>query len=647
MTSSAYFHHLPTDLGCVSEEECSQGLKSELVFVQSLTGYYLSFHWQQVSQYNITPEQILGHRIDGNFGPVALSSYLEQVQQVVSNLSPQCFSGYFHCFEQTLLFDLVISPIWVPNQKPTAVLVMGQMAPPTEGTLGVSAFQTGPSYRNGTVGALNSHSTASLSTDNYQKLLTQIAWNIRRTLDLPTIWQQTVQGLGKALRVSRCTVCPYEALVSTIEVVAEYCQEPFDSMLDLAFEVTEGTELHEALTTLKPVVIQNHDRSTQDSVQTDFNRVGLSTPSSFTLLVKQPHFQQCSLLIVATCYQDQPNGIILLQQCDRPRVWTEAELEFVRELADQVGTAVAHATLFAASQSLATELQRANSSLLQKHRELEEATQQAEEASRLKSEFLAKTSHELRTPLNGMIGFLKLILEGMADDPVEQTEFIDEAYRSALHLLNIINDILDIAKIEAGKLQIELSPVKLDELLNDVEGFTRSQVHQKNLSFEIQKPPTDDEIILYGNYQRLLQVMLNLVGNAIKFTHEGGITIGVEIIKKKVSVQNQELPGTVKVRVVDTGIGVSLDKQDKLFQSFSQVDGSRTRQYEGTGLGLAISQKLVEAMGGEVNFYSLGEGLGSTVTFTVPLFQEPIMITSQPADSSGPLRLSQTLFRGS
>jgi signal transduction histidine kinase len=192
-------------------------------------------------------------------------------------------------------------------------------------------------------------------------------------------------------------------------------------------------------------------------------------------------------------------------------------------------------------------------------------------------------------------------------------------------LLSIINDVLDIAKIEAGKLHIELSPVKLDELLGVVEDFTRGQIHQKNLSFEIQKPPTNDEIILYGNYQRLLQVMLNLVGNAIKFTHEGGITIGVKVIKKKVIVQNQEFPSLLEIRVADTGIGVSLDKQDKLFQSFSQVDGSRTRQYGGTGLGLAISQKLVEAMGGEVNFFSLGEGLGSTVTFTVPLFQEPIM----------------------
>jgi signal transduction histidine kinase len=320
--------------------------------------------------------------------------------------------------------------------------------------------------------------------------------------------------------------------------------------------------------------------------------------------------QPQSVLVVSTCYQDEPNGLISLEQCDRTRQWSEAEIELVRELAEQVGTAIAHGTLY---------------------KELELASERAEEASRLKSEFLANTSHELRTPLNGMIGFLKLILEGMADDPEEQRDFIQEAHRLAIHLHNLINDILDIAKIEAGKMELELGQVRLRELMNDVEDFTLNLAQQKNLSLNIELPAARDEIILYGNYQRLLQVLLNLIGNAIKFTHEGGVTISAEVLKKKVTFKEHELPGLIKIRVADTGIGVSLDKQDKLFQSFSQVDGSRTRSYGGTGLGLAISQRLVETMGGVVNFYSMGEGLGSTVTFTVPLYQEPMMISSQSA----------------
>jgi signal transduction histidine kinase len=225
-----------------------------------------------------------------------------------------------------------------------------------------------------------------------------------------------------------------------------------------------------------------------------------------------------------------------------------------------------------------------------------------------------------------MIGFLKLILDGMADDPEEQLEWVQEAHKSALHLLNLINDVLDLARIEAGKMQIELSPVNLDELLTNLENFTRPQAETKGLSYEVSRTLTRDEVMITGNYQRLLQVMLNLVGNAIKFTHEGGITITAEVIAKKFRVGDRDYPGFVKVSVADTGIGVPLEKQEQLFQNFSQIDGSRTRQYGGTGLGLAISQRLIEAMGGEVNFFSMGEGLGSTVTFTAPLGQLPVIV---------------------
>lgn len=238
--------------------------------------------------------------------------------------------------------------------------------------------------------------------------------------------------------------------------------------------------------------------------------------------------------------------------------------------------------------------------------------------------------------MNGILGFLKLVLDGMADDPEEQEEFLQEAFRSAQHLLDIITDVLDLAKIEAGKLEIACEPVNLHELLQDVDRSQGNTAKGKALNFEVQLPTTLDEVIVYGDYQRLKQVMLNLASNAIKFTHEGGVTITTEIIRKRFQSRNQEFPGLVMLRVADTGIGVSLDKQNRLFQSFSQIDGSLTRRYGGTGLGLAISQRLVEAMGGEVNFYSMGEGLGSTVTFTVPLFQEPVMISNPTPEDGNP-----------
>lgn len=564
---------------------------AELAYVQDSLGCYLYFSWQKAADVGLQQEQVVGRTIEETFGPLEPSVYLRRVQRILESLVPERCHCVFRYGQKLFGFELAISPILPAEGAAASVLVMGRQIEEIESEAIADVYPNFVITPTGSLGSVSS-----------KKLLSQIARNIRRTLDLNTIWQQTVESLGQALGVSHCIICSYKPEDLHLQVVAEYRQMAVRSMLGQSIDVMNEPGYCQALETLAPVAIEK---------------------------TENPQFQQ-SILLVATCNHDRPNGLICLQHCERsnpqqisnssmfhslPRLrqWTTEEIELVRDLADQIGTAIAHATLY---------------------KQLEEARQQAEEASRLKSEFLANTSHELRTPLNGMLGFLKLVLEGMADDPEEQEEFIQEAYRSGLHLLNIINDILDIAKIEAGKMELELGQVRLNELFNDLEDFTRTQAEQKNLSLQIQLPPTADEIIVLGNYQRLLQVMLNLVGNAIKFTHEGGVTISADIIRKKTIFQNQVLPGMVKVRVADTGIGVSLDKQDKLFQSFSQVDGSRTRQYGGTGLGLTISQKLVEAMGGAVNFYSMGEGLGSTVTFTVPLYQEPLMVLA-PNDGNG------------
>ncbi|MEH2046879.1 AAA-like domain-containing protein [Nostoc sp.] len=254
-------------------------------------------------------------------------------------------------------------------------------------------------------------------------------------------------------------------------------------------------------------------------------------------------------------------------------------------------------------------------------RQLNPGSQKLQGAEQIKKEFLANISHELRTPLNTTIGFLKLILDGMADNQEEQKQFLEEAHQSSLYLLNIINDMLDIAKIEAGKMEMELGAIKLNELFSDVENFMRPHAEVRNLSFLMQMPDTYDEIIVRGDYQRLKQVMINLVGNAIKFTHQGGIVVKSYVVSKKVISQDQQFPGMVTVEIADTGIGVSPDKLDKLFQLFSRVDDYPIEKSRGTGLGLAMSQSLIESMAGTLNFYSLGEGLGSTVTFTVPLYQ--------------------------
>ncbi len=453
---------------------------------------------------------------------------------------------------------------------------------------------------------------------------------LRKSLDRELIWQEAVEGLGGILSIDRVLFCPFELGDTATRIVAEHRDKQQLSLLGEVIHFDEAPHIQRCLAQCTPVIAQEQSTSNHAS-------------------------SVCSVLTVVTQHLGRVNGVLLLYRSSlgfevgleqwqygetllinsENTGWTPPEVELVQEVADQVGAALAHSQSHAENQAIQRKLQQVKDDFRQKHQELEEAHRQAEEASRLKSEFLANTSHELRTPLNGMIGFLRLVLDGMADTPEEQKEFVTEAHGSALLLLDIINDILDIAKIEAGKLELDRTAVPLRELFSDVERKTRPQAQQKSLKYEIKLPRTHDEVMVYGDYQRLLQVLLNLVGNAIKFTDEGGITVTAVILKQKVTIQGQDLPGFVKVSVADTGIGVSLEKQAKLFKSFSQVDGSSTRPHGGTGLGLVISQRLIEAMAGTVNFYSMGEGLGSTVTFKIPLYQEPVMMVAAIGEEAG------------
>ena len=255
-----------------------------------------------------------------------------------------------------------------------------------------------------------------------------------------------------------------------------------------------------------------------------------------------------------------------------------------------------------------TEQKKAEEKLKLYAEQLEIANAQLQELNKLKSEFLANTSHELRTPLNSIIGFLNLIKEGLYESKEEMMQFVDNALMSARHLLNIINDILDIAKIEAGKLELTIEDVEVSELLQEVWTLSHVQAEQKKLEYRIIYP--EKPIFIRGDRNRLKQILLNLIGNSIKFTHKGGITVKAEVFEEK---------GHCQFSVIDTGIGISKEKQAKLFQKFVQADGTTTRKYGGTGLGLAITKSLVEMMGGVIELFSEGEGKGTTVTFTIPL----------------------------
>lgn len=272
--------------------------------------------------------------------------------------------------------------------------------------------------------------------------------------------------------------------------------------------------------------------------------------------------------------------------------------------------------------------------------ELETAWQEAQVANQLKSEFLATTSHELRTPLNAIIGCVRLVRDGCCDSQEEELEFLQQADEAAIHLLKIINDLLDIAKIEAGKVELNLQPVSIQDLCQQCLRMVQPAAEKKHLALSQHVSPNLNRIPL--DERRVRQMVINLLSNAVKFTPEGGqvklqgwVGYGYQLaqdIRPDHSPVNASTP-YICLEVADTGIGIPRERWHLLFRPFQQIDSSLTRKHEGTGLGLALTKRLAELHGGTISFQSV-PGKGSTFRIWLPSREAQLASESVILDES-------------
>ncbi|WP_341731700.1 PAS domain S-box protein [Microcoleus sp. EPA2] len=457
-----------------------------------------------------------------------------------------------------------------------------------------------------------------------ESLLREITQRIRDSLDLQTIFARATEDTRHLIDADRVGIFQFASTsnFNEGEFVAESVVAGFDSVM--------ATKIHDHCFGEQYAVYYHQGRIQKVS---DIYDSGL-TECHINILAQ---FQVRANLAVPLLDGSNLWGLLCIHQCSRPRYWRESEINLVKQIANQLAIGIQQANLFDQLQTELQERQQAETKLTEINQQLAISNQELARATRLKDEFLANMSHELRTPLNAILGMTEALQDEIFGAINErQIRALQTVEHSGNHLLSLINDILDLAKIESGQVELNCSPTAVDSLCQSSLTLVKQQALQKRIQLQVKIPANLPEIVV--DERRIRQVLINLLNNAIKFTPEGGsVILEVTIEPSEILPTQANYPTTassIRFAVRDTGIGITAENIQKLFQPFVQIDSALNRQYMGTGLGLSLVKRMVSMHGGTVLVTS-EVGVGSCFSFDIPAGNLPLLV-SESGDAKRP-----------
>ncbi len=430
----------------------------------------------------------------------------------------------------------------------------------------------------------------------WEKSLREITQRIRESIELPIIFNTVVSELQQLLKVERVSI---------------FCFDPESNLSDGVF-VAE--EMRECSISMYEESIKNdcgpkfapYYQSGKIEHISDINASAL--PDSHLAILQ--HFQVRAELVVPI-FQGLKGetlwGLLCINQCSHPRQWQQIEIDLATQIASQLAIAIQQADLYHQAQLELEERKQIEIQLEKNNDSLALANIELARATRLKDEFLANMSHELRTPLNAILGMSEVLQDGILGELSDrQKKAVNTIESGGQHLLALITDILDLAKIESGKLELHIENTGIERLCSDSFVFIKQLAHKKNIQLIFNIPDRVKQTqfaYIQVDELRMRQALINLLTNAVKFTPDGG-NVTLEVKLTEIAGEEGENKVYIDFLVIDTGIGIKSEDIDKLFQNFVQIDSALNRKYGGTGLGLSLVKKIVEMHGGSVGLES-------------------------------------------